>query len=290
MKLLVLFFIISLLTYSNCFDCSQELGCQLKKKFYCFVSSSGTRGETKKLESTINFKNVYVFKDKIVFYKAKLPQENRAELEIPNLNRGMNEAYIERLIPFRHIILECGKFQTRICHSKDLPAITKSEEYKVIRKEIENADDKCVAFTYYDRAYKTEGEKTALICVTDTGQINELLAFKNFLSRSISEYHLEEANNRFDASEGIEIFKDHYITYKNNKPIQVKADVRGKSILLTTDDDKNEYVKSIQLIGLRNSGAYSIQRANELKKLKEGWADQLNFPPPQDCCIVLPSN
>ena len=99
-KLLMLVFILSIISSVYTFDCDQSLGCLLKKKFYGYISSSDTRGEPHKMESNINYKNIFVFRDKIVFYKASLPQENIAENEIPNLNPEMNESNIERLIPF----------------------------------------------------------------------------------------------------------------------------------------------------------------------------------------------
>jgi hypothetical protein len=241
------------------------------------------------MESNVNFKNVFVFNDKIVFYKAKLPQENLAEQEISNLNSQMNESYIERLIPFRHLILECGKFQTRICHAKDLPDITKSEEYKVIKSKIQNSDDKCVAFTFYEYAFNDVAQKIAVLCITDSRQVKELLSFKNFLSRTVANYHLLEAITRYDSSTGIELANGHFISYVKNRPIKVFASLRSKGIFLTTDDSKQEFVKNIKYIGLRNTGAYSIKKAVELHKLRDGYADKLSIPPPHDCCVVMPS-
>jgi hypothetical protein len=287
-QITVIIFISFMITDMTCFDCDQNLGCLLKKKFYGYVSNADTRGVGHIMESNINYKNVFIFKDKIVFYKAKLPQENIAEQEVQNLNPQMNESYIERLIPFRHLILECGKYQTRICHTKDLPKISQSTEYTTIKTKIANADDKCVAFTFYEYSFQKVSEKIAVMCVTDSRQVKELIAFKNFLSNTVANYHLLEATTRYDASSGIELASGHFISYIKSKPIKVYASLRSKSIYLTTDDSKKEYVKNIKYIGLRNTGAFSVKKANELKKLKEGWADKLSSPPPESCCIVLP--
>ncbi len=286
---LLIIMLFSLFSTLYCYDCDQNLGCLLKKKFYGYISSISTRGDSRKMESNINYKNIFVFRDKITFYKASLPQENISEQEIQDLNKEMNEAHIEREIPFRHLTLECGKFQTKVCHAKNLPTITKSDAFKKIKAKIANADDKCVAFSFFDNAYSDVSEKLAILCITDPRQVKELLAFKSFLSRTVSRYHLLEANTRYDSSSGIEVHKGHYISYIGNKPTQVFASIRSKSILLTTDDKKKSFLKNIQLLGLRNTGAYSLRKASELKKLKEGWSDNLSSPPPLDCCIVMPS-
>ncbi len=276
-------------SFSNSIDCDEKLGCLLKKKFFSFVSNADTRGNPHSLESTTNYKNVYSFNDKLVFFKASLPQENISEQEIPGLNTQMNEAHIQRFVPFRHIRLECGKFQTRLCHAKDLPSITKSDAFKKIKLKIADADDKCLAFTFLEESFNKVTNKIAIICITDPRQVKELLIFKNFVSRSISKYHLLEAHNRFDASAGLELGNGHFITYFKEKTIPVYASLRSKSILLLTDDVKRSYVKEIKFLGLRNTGAWSVRKANELKKLKQGWADKLGIPPSVDCCIVMPS-
>ena len=289
-KLLMLVFILSIISSVYTFDCDQSLGCLLKKKFYGYISSSDTRGEPHKMESNINYKNIFVFRDKIVFYKASLPQENIAENEIPNLNPEMNESNIERLIPFTHVLLECGKFGTRMCQAKDLPLIGRSEPYNIIKAKIANADDKCIAFSFIDKSFAKVSEKIAVLCTTDPRQVKELLSFKNFLSRTVARYHLLEATTRYDSKAGIEITKGHFISYVAKKPTPVFASLRSDAILLTTDNKKKDFLMDIKLLGLRNSGVYSLRKATELKKLKDGWSDSLSSPPPLDCCIVMPSN
>ena len=128
------------------------------------------------------------------------------------------------------------------------------------------------------------------MCVTDPGLVKELLSFKNFLAGQISEYHLNEANTRYDSSGGIEIISGHYLSFHKNRLIPVVASLRDKSILLTSDDVKKEYVANIMLLGIRNTGAYSLKKAVDNKMLKEGWIDNLSTPPPFDCCVVLPGN
>lgn len=287
-KLLLLTFILNIFTQINCFDCDQNLGCLLKKKFFGYVSSADTRGEAHKMESNINYKNIFVFRDKIVFYKANLPQENIAEQEVQNLNPDMNEAYIERLIPFRHILLECGKYGTRICQSKLLPLIGKSAAYTTIKSKIENADDKCIAFSFIESAFDKTTEKIAVLCTTDPRQVKELLSFKNFLSRTVLKYHFQEATTRYDAKAGIEVASGHFISYINNKPTQVFASFNSKSIMMVSDNKKKDFLGDIKYLGIRNSGAYSLRVATEKKKLKDGWSDALSSPPPLDCCIVMP--
>lgn len=288
-NILIVIVLLNVLTTSYGFDCDQQLGCLLKKKFFAYVSNADTRGVGHSTESNINFKNIFVFRDKIVFYKASLPQENVSEQEVPGLNPQMNEAHIERLISFRYLNLQCGKYETRICHASELPQIAKSEAYKTVKAKIANSSEKCIAFTFFDEAYPTEEQKIAILCITDARQVKDLLAFKNFLSRKVAGYHLYEAVNRYDSSSGIEISNGHYISYINNKPTPVYASIREKSILLATDDTKRDYLTTIKLLGLRNSGAYSLRKASELKKLKDGWSDSLSSPPPLDCCLALPS-
>jgi len=288
-KLLILTFFLSMLTTIYSFDCDQTLGCLLKKKFYGYISATDQRGEAHKMESNINYKNVYVFRDKIVFYKASLPQENVSEPEVPNLNPKMNESYIERLIPFRHVLLECGKFQTRICQASQQALIDQSKEFQIIKSRIANANDKCVTFSFIDSAFTKTEEKIAILCSTDPRQVKELLSFKNYFSRIVSRYHLEEANTRYDASAGIEIAQGRYISYIKNRPIPVIVSMRSNAILLVTDDKKREFLKRIDYLSLRNSGVFSLRRATDLKKLKDGWSDSFSTTPPLDCCIVMPS-
>lgn len=284
------FLLIICLQAITAFDCSANMGCVMKKKFFGYVSTINNVGEGNELESNINYKNVFVFKDKIAFYKASLPQENVAEPEITNINKKINESNIIRVIPFRHITLECGYFKTSICHAKKLPNIAKSKSFNLIKAKIANADDKCIAFSFFDEAYKDISEKIAVLCITDPRQVKDLLQFKNDLARTINKYQLLQANNRYDASGGIVFKKGHYIAFVNNKPTNVIAKIKSKAILLVTDDAKEDFVKNIELLGLRNSGVYQLREATEKKKLKEGWNDSLSIPPPPDCCIVLPSD
>ncbi len=288
-NLVLLFYIITYLPNIYCFDCDQNLGCLVKKKFWTYISAADNKGVAHKMETSINYKNVFVFKDKIVFFKATLPAQNIDEQPIPNLNDQMNEAHIERLIPFRHVKLECGKFQTRICHAKNLPLIAKSQAFKKIKGKIQSADETCIAFTFLDESYKEVSEKIAVICISDPRQIKQLLSFKNFLARIVLKYHLLEADSRFDASGGIQTSHGHFITYFKNKPVNVHASFRPKTILLTSDDAKRAFVNEIDLLGMRNTGSYTLRKAKELNKLKAGWSDKLSKPPPMDCCIVMPS-
>jgi len=294
-KLLILTFFISMLATIYSFDCDQNLGCLLKKKFYGYISASDTRGKAHKLESNIDYKNIYVFRDKIVFYKASLPQENVSEPDVQDLNSMMNESYIERLITFRHVLLECGRFRTRICEASQQPLINQSKEFQIIKSRIANANDKCVTFSFIDSAFRETEEKIAILCITDPRQVKDLISFKNVFSSVVSEYHLKEANTRYDASEGIEIAKGKYISYINNRPMPVIVSMRSKGILLVTDDKlvkddkKKDFFKTIDYISLRKSGAYTLRRATEIKKLRDGWSDSLSTTPPLDCCIVMPS-
>ena len=60
-QLLYLTFLLSIFTQMSCFDCDRQLGCLLKKKFFGYVSSVDNVGQARKMESNINFKNIFVF-------------------------------------------------------------------------------------------------------------------------------------------------------------------------------------------------------------------------------------
>ena len=272
----------------HCTDCKIEYGCLLKKKFYGFISSATTMGVGLPKTSEVNFKNIYVFTDRIVFYKAKLPQENEDETEIIGLNKLMDESNILRSISFQHIILECGKLFQSLCHAKNFPHILHSKPFNTIKSIINNAAEKCLAFTFLDEAFTDASDKIAIICIKDKLQMLDLLNFKGFVSKAIESYQLQSAISRFESSNGIAHLTNHFISYINNKPVNVVATFFGKGILLSSDDKDARFLNFISYYNLRNTGAYRLRKATEMKKLKDGWAEKMRASPPEDCCIVMP--
>lgn len=182
LKIKIILLILSLTIIPNVYsiNCDQNLGCLLKKKFYGYVSGANTNGQ-----ANIDDKNVLVFRDKIVFYK-----ENSMTDEI-------NKSNAEIIIPFEQLNLECGKFQTRVCHAKDLVNIKKTNEYKKIKENILNAGDKCIGFTFTNNINRST-KNLAVLCVNEANHIKDIITFKNFLSQAVTKHLLLVSDKRVE--------------------------------------------------------------------------------------------
>ena len=176
--------------------CELRQGCILRSKFFAHVNYQHQNGKALPLKSALNYKIIYLYKDRLIFYSSTKSTENGLELE-NILTKKTDEMSVERIINFAEIILDCGKFKNKLCHAQNYPPIMSVPYFKKIKKRIStNPDIKCIAIPFYENAYKLSHEKTAFVCINEMRQMIQLIDFKNTLSRAIEAYQMKLADDR----------------------------------------------------------------------------------------------
>ena len=258
--------------------CELRQGCILRSKFFAHVNYQHQNGKALPLKSALNYKIIYLYKDRLIFYSSTKSTENGLELE-NILTKKTDEMSVERIINFAEIILDCGKFKNKLCHAQNYPPIMSVPYFKKIKKRIStNPDIKCIAIPFYENAYKLSHEKTAFVCINEMRQMIQLIDFKNTLSRAIEAYQMKLADDRFSGFNGQRRTQAQLIYFKDNKPQQVLGRLYGKRISLLTNDKTAAFIKDFSLFQTIKSGIYYVSDAIKQGLLSKDW----------NCCLVLP--
>jgi hypothetical protein len=125
-------------------ECNIKFGCLARQKFMTYVTVQGKSGEALPSRTIMNYKNIYVFTDRIVFYTSADAGSAVLDPEDNNAPIDKIEAKVERVIQYGDILLDCGKFHNKLCHGQEYPGIDKLESFKVVKKTIPTNADVCV--------------------------------------------------------------------------------------------------------------------------------------------------
>ena len=290
LAILMIFLIFSLFNEAITINskCDIKLGCIMRVKYYSHVSFQSQTGQPLPIKSSLNYKIIYVYNDRMVFYSSQKSTEIALELERER-TKLVDESNIERTINFSNIILDCGKYLNKLCFAQNYPDIETIPFFNKIKKAIPtNPDIKCIVIPFFENSYKQSHDKVAFICIHEIRQIKELIQFKNSLSRAIEQNQRNLADDRFNGFNGIRRNQNKFIFFKNNKPVAVIGRLYGKKISLLTNDKFTAHIKDFSLLEIRNSGVYFVNEAIKKGKLMSNWNKDYELPATDECCIVFP--
>lgn len=290
LKLLAILLLISFTTelMKEKLKCDLKLGCLMRVKYFTIVSFQTKLGKAAPLKSSMNYKLIYVYKDRIVFYSSSRSTEISLELE-NDMTKLVDEMNIERVINFSNIILDCGKYHNRLCMAQKYPEIEKIPEYKSIKEVIStNPDVKCIVVPFFENSYKLSHEKLAFICIQGIRQLQKLIEFKNFLSRTVESNQISLGKDRFNSFNGIKRDQEKFILFNKNKAVQVIAKLYGKKISIVTNDKSTAHVMDYSLYQVRLSGVYFADQALKKKLIKPNWNRSFEMKTTPECCLVFP--
>jgi hypothetical protein len=270
-------------------DCKAIYGCLARQKFMSYVTVQGKDGDAFPLRSIMNYKIVYVFTDRIVFYTSSDAGSTALE---PEENEDINkvEAKIERAIHYGEILLDCGKYHNKLCHAQEYPGIDKNESFKLVQKTVtSNADVFCLTIPFFENGYMKHHEKMAYICATNSKELYNIITFKNYLSRRIEHYQLKMSADRYNGFNGLIKKRNKFMIRQNNKTLNVNGKIFNGYITFTTNDEERKFISQYSLYQQRdhNNGAWIVNQGIEKKKVPDDWSTGFSPVPPADCCIYF---
>ena len=268
--------------------CDLKQGCIMRKKFLTYITYQNKHGDPVPSKTTLNYKIIYVFLDKMIIYGSSKAADARIEPE-EKTSKPEDEEKIERIINFGEIILDCDKNHNKLCHISEYNGLMEKPIFKEIKKGIINSPDiKCIVIPFFENGYKLVHEKMAFTCVSDSKQIQELIEFKNSVSRLIEAFQSNLSRDRFSSFNGLLRKQGNFVTFRSNKQIPVIGRLYGKAINLITNDEKATFLDSFSLYQLRASNAYFVKTLLKKKKIKDDWNSGFDTKPSDDCCLAFP--
>ena len=246
----VIMFFMNLISYIDC-ECTIKKGCLTRKKFMSYVTVIGKDGKPILSRSIMNYKIVYIFTDRLVFYtsldsgSASLEQETQVELK-------EQESKIERVINFGEIILDCGKFKNKLCHAQEYNGIEQIQSFKLVQKVIKNNPDAlCLLIPFFENGYEKIHDKIAYICGTEAKDLYNIVSFKQYLSRQIEFYQLNVSLDRYNGFNGLLRKQVNVIVKTKDGKKSAIAKIFNKGIIFSSMESTNELVKYYSFYELR---------------------------------------
>lgn len=284
----VMICLVNLMSLVDC-ECTIKKGCLTRKKFMSYVTVIGKDGKPIISRSIMNYKVVYIFTDRLVFYtsidsgSASLEQESVVELK-------EQESKIERVINFGEIILDCGKYKNKLCHAQEYARIDQIDSFKLVQKLIKNNPDAlCLLIPFFENGYEKIHDKIAYICGTEAKDLYNIISFKQYLSRQIEFYQLNVSLDRYNGFNGL-LRKQLNVVLKTKdgkKPAIAKIFNKGISFIST--EPTGELIEYYSFYGLRKHsyGFYKVKEGLADKKVPDSWSQGFGAAPLPDCCIYL---
>jgi hypothetical protein len=288
-NLLALIIVISMIS-NIVSECNIKYGCLARQKFMSYVTVQDKMGEALPLRTILNYKVIYVFTDRIVFYTSTDTGSAMLESEESSDSIDKIEAKVERVINYGDILLDCGKFHNKLCHAQEYPGIDKVESFKVVQKTIAtNSDVFCMVLPFFENGYKKAHEKMAYICASNSKELYTMITFKNYVSRKIELYQLKMSNDRYNGFNGLLKKKGLFVAKYHGKVQNVMARIYNRGMELSLNDSTSKFLRyySFYQQRLHTGGAYLVSQGLAKKKVPEEWASGLNPLPSPECCIYF---
>lgn len=268
-------------------DCTIKKGCLTRKKFMSYVTIVNKDGKPIISRSIMNYKIVYVFTDRLVFYtsldsgSASLEQETEVE-------EKEQESKIERIINYGEVILDCGKYKNKLCHAQEYRGIEKISSFKIPQKIIPNNPDAlCILIPFFENGYEKIHDKIAYICGTEAKDMYNIISFKQYLSRQIEKYQLIVSLDRYNGFNGL-LRKQMNVVLKTNVGAKSGyAKIFNKGINFYSD---TKLIKNYSFYQLRKHAhrAMKVKEGLVLNKIPKDWNQGFQSSPPlPECCIYL---
>jgi hypothetical protein len=289
-KLIYLLLIITLLSFTKIktFGCTPEIGCLGRHKYMSYVTVLSKTGEQKHAQSIMNYKVIYIFTDKLVFYGSSDTGNPSLESEVEIKNIEQQESKIERVINFGDIILDCGKYKNKLCHAMEYSGIDQISTFKTIKETIKIVPESlCILIPFFENAYKKMHDKIAYICGTQLKDLYDIINLKNSLSRNIEFYQLNNSLDRFNGFNGLLHKELNMIINPEGKTTRTYAKIYNRGIAFINMDTKLFQLfysyNDLRKIGF---GAYKVKDGLLKNKVPKEWGKGL-ISPIADCCIYL---
>jgi hypothetical protein len=271
-------------------ECNIKFGCLARQKFMSYVTVQGKDGQALPLRTILNYKVIYIFTDRIVFYTSTDASSPSLEPEDSTDQISKIEAKVERVINYGEIILDCGGFNNKLCHAQEYPGIDKVESFKIIQKGIpNNADVYCIVIPFFENGYKKFHEKMAYVCATASKDLYNVITFKNYLSRKIESYQLKMSNDRYNGFNGLLKRKGKFLITNDNKMQNVVAKIYNRGMSLTANDATRKFIKDYSFYQQRehNNIATIVSSGLAKNKVPPNWASGFSSAPLPECCIFF---
>lgn len=254
-----------------------------------YVTFQDKDGSPSGAQPTMNYKVVYIFTDRLVFYTSS--DAGGATLE-PEDDKSISriESKVERVINFGDIIFDCGPYHNKLCHAQEYPGIDKLTSFKHVQEKIPiNADVYCLTIPFFENGYQSYHEKIAYVCATAPKDVYNIITFKNYISRKIEFYQLKTSSDRFNGFNGVLKRKAKFVSFIKGKNTPVIARIYNKGIYMSTNDVKRKFVKYYSFYQQRevSGGAYVASEGLIKNKITAAWANGMVPTPSPDCCLYL---
>jgi hypothetical protein len=285
-SLLLLISLLSL-TKIKSFDCTPDIGCLGRHKYMSYVTVVSKEGKPLLSQSITNFKVIYIFKDRLVFYSSS--DTGNASLEAEdNSSIDMIESKILRVINFGDIILDCGKFKNQLCHAQEYKGIDQIESFKLVKQTARTVPESlCILIPFFENGYKLMHDKIAFICGTQVKDLYDIISFKHSVSRNIEFYQLNNSLDRYSSSNGLLHKQLNMIINAGGKPKTVLAKFFNKGIsFIDTELKLLHFYFSFNDLRKSGFGPFRVKEGLKKDKVPKDWGKGLSSPVP-DCCIYF---
>ncbi len=271
-------------------ECNIKYGCLARQKFMSYVTVQDKNGSPLPLRRILNYKVIYIFTDRIVFYTSSDSGLPTLEPEDSTDQVEKIEAKVERVIHYGEIVLDCGGFNNKLCHAQEYPGIEKVESFKKVQQGIPtNADVFCLVIPFFENGYKKYHEKMAYVCTSNSKDLYNIITFKNYLSRKIELYQLKMSNDRYNGFNGLLKRRGMFVSSIDNKMQNVIAKIYNRGMALTANDASRKFIKEYSFYQQRehNSRAIIVSHGLAKNKVPASWASGFSSQPLPECCIFF---
>lgn len=287
---LSLFLLITILSFLNINNspCTPENGCIGRHKYMSYVTVLSKDGKPLISRSIMNYKVIYIFTDRLVFYSST--DAGNAALEAETVQPlPEQESKIERVINYGDVLLDCGKYKNKLCHAQEYAGIDQIESYKLVKKTVtQSSEALCILIPFFENGYKKMHDKIAYICGMQVKELYAIIAFKHFMSRNIEYYQLHNSLDRYNGFNGLLHKQLNMVINKNQRSASVIAKFYNQGITFANQETKlfHSYY-SYHDLRKNGFGAYKVKDGLASNKVPDNWAQGFSPKPVVDCCIYL---
>jgi hypothetical protein len=286
-SLMLLITLLSITSIQN-MACTPEIGCIGRHKYMSYVTVLSKAGVPQISRSIMNYKVVYIFTDRLVFYSSLDAGNAALEAEKP-VSLIEQESKIERVINYGDIILDCGKYKNKLCHAQEYAGIDQIKSYLEVKKIVtETPEASCMLIPFFENGYKKVHDKIAYICGMSIKELQGIINFKNYMSRNIEYYQLHNSLDRYNGFNGLLHKQLNMIINKDGKADTVISKFMNQGIVFA-NKETGLFHSYYSFHDLRKSGFGAYKVSEGLAKGKvpaDTWKKGLPNPNPH-CCIYF---
>lgn len=264
--------IFSYISQTLLIPCNRENNCLEGFKFQLY--SVGSTQENKSGIESFDYKNIYLYTNKIVIMRSNFPDTNEQESN-QNIPLGPNNNAILNTIFLQNIKLECGKGHDRLCFVHDYPRPQKiAKAIEFINKTDKNGDVHTCLVIPSDSHQNKNIVNTVIICPGTAG-FRELIKFKNTLNTEIKKAHINQAREKsvnFDPP--FEVSRPCFGFDNNGNPFKADCFAHLKIFKVMKKQDtgisnSKPFVREFQLENMNENKLKCVHVSEYRKKLEQ---------------------